>query len=85
MAIFTVFGMAFYVIATPVTAFIFLKTNFKRLKEENFNGRFGSLYMNLKASHFSKIFQVIMFFGRRLIFAFSIVYYGDVPLLQASI
>ncbi len=81
MSVFTVFGMAFYVVATPVSAFIFLKTNFSRLKEENFNGRFGSLYMNLKTTHFSKVFQVIMFFFRRLVFAFSIVYYGDVPLL----
>ena len=49
--------MALYVlIITPVFAYFFLKLNIKLLKREDFYGRFGSLYENLRTQHFSFVF-----------------------------
>jgi hypothetical protein len=73
--------MAFYVILMPVFTYYFLKFNHSKLKNEDFNGRFGSLYLNLKTNDITAIYQSVLFFTRRLIYAFSIVFFGEVPYL----
>ena len=84
-SLFSTFAMALYIMVTPVCTYMFLKMNFKELVTPKYQNRFGSLYLNLKPTEFSAVFQVILFFIRRLIYALSICFFGSFPLLQAVI
>ena len=79
------FVLAFYVIAMPMAVMLFLKQHFRALASEKMTSRFGALYLTLRPQSFISVFSTVLFFFRRLLFSFSVVFFGVAPLLQASI
>jgi len=77
--------LAFVLMAIPFLSFMFLKQNISKLKTDTYVKRSGSLYLNLKTSHFRFVMTTVLFFSRRLIFAFRIVFFGAAPFLQACL
>lgn len=77
--------MAFYLLSAPFATYLLLNQNKRRLNEDKFQVRFGALYQNLRPEDFRAVFVSVLFFARRLIYTFSIVFFGSAPLLQAMI
>jgi hypothetical protein len=63
----------------PIFAVIFFRKYIHRFSEEDFQLRFGSLYLNLKENSLVAMRHTILYFVRRLIYAAIIVFAGDYP------
>ena len=85
MSMISTVGLAFYVMAMPFITYFMLKNNFSFLSKESFQARFGSLYEGLDLRNVYSVMHSVVFFVRRLLFSFSIVFFGEVPLLQATL
>ena len=65
----------------PILAVIFFKKYIHRFSEEDFQLRFGSLYLNLKEDSYVSMMHTILYFIRRLIYSALIVFAVDYPSL----
>eukprot|EP00347_Sterkiella_histriomuscorum_P014977 403358784 len=73
--------MAFVIFSTPIMIFYILGKFTHKLKDPEFEARFGTLYLNLKDSYTS-ILYCCLFFLRRLLFAVSITMISAYPAFQ---
>ncbi len=82
---FSTVGLSFFVLSMPFVTFLILKSNFLSLSNANFTTRFGSLYKGLNAKRIHAVLHSVIFFARRMLFTLSIVFFEEIPLLQASL
>ncbi|TNV87834.1 hypothetical protein FGO68_gene14781 [Halteria grandinella] len=68
--------MAAFVLSLPFSIYIFLYKNQHRLQEEDFKGRFESLYLNVDTGVKDAIMTVALFVFRRLIYSINIVLFS---------
>lgn len=71
----TIFMVAF-VLGLPLFIYIFLYKNQHRLQQEDFKGRFESLYLNVDTSVREAIMTVALFVFRRLVYSINIVLFS---------
>ena len=74
--------MAIYLLFIPIGVTIFFRKNLGKFSSDDFQQRFGSLYLNLKENVPNALTHTILYFIRRLIYAISLVFLGDYPALQ---
>ena len=74
--------MAIYLLFIPIGVTIFFRKNLGKFSSDDFQQRFGSLYLNLKENVPYALTHTILYFIRRLIFAISLVFLGDYQALQ---
>ncbi|TNV87928.1 hypothetical protein FGO68_gene17662 [Halteria grandinella] len=68
--------MAAFVLSLPFSIYFFLYKNQHRLQEEDFKGRFESLYLNVDTGVKDAIMTVALFVFRRLIYSINIVLFS---------
>ena len=66
----------------PIFTAYFFTNYYKKLTDEEFDQRFGSLYVNIRADNRRALNQVVLYFIRRLIYAALIVFFPDNPDVQ---
>lgn len=83
-SVLSIIFFAFIPIA-PVFVFFFLRKSKKKLKDKRFKMRFLSMYtaLNIKKKYFMVVTP--LFLVRRLIYALTIVFMNDYPVLQIAI
>ena len=74
--------MCIYLIFIPIGVTIFFRKNLGKFSSDEFQQRFGSLYLNLKEDVPYALTHTILYFIRRLLYAISLVFLGDFPALQ---
>lgn len=76
--------MGLIVVSAPIIVFFFINMSRAKLHEISFFERYGSLYVGLKPEFIPSL-HTVLFLLRRLVYAFAIVFMGDVPLIQSLI
>ena len=66
--------MALYLLIFPIGVVSFLIKYKQVLRQPNWEGRFGALYLNIKIEDKYAYLQTLLFLLRRLILAMSIVF-----------
>lgn len=74
-SVFSMFILVF-IFVFPAAVFYFLKRYALRLADEDFEGRFGTLYLNIRVDDPKARLLTVLFIMRRLLFAISIVLFA---------
>ena len=69
-------ALAIVMVGFPVFTFFFLRAFKPRLEEEDFKGRFESLYLNVDTRSDRPILLISLFVFRRLVFAANVVMFA---------
>ena len=83
-AFLTVF-LSILVLGFPPFTYFFLHKYKAKLTDEDFKGRFESLYLNVNTSVDQSILMITLFVARRLIFAISIVFIKQSSITQIAV
>ncbi|CDW72711.1 UNKNOWN [Stylonychia lemnae] len=75
--------MGFFILGTPYVTYAFLARNQQMLSQDQFQTKFGTMYMNLKTTEVA-VFYPTIFFTRRLLFAVSICFMDEHSALQLT-
>lgn len=81
---FTLAAFTFCLILPPFTV-IFLRSNTRRLENEEFRKSYGEIYEGYRAEVWGTKWYLGFFFLRRLVFALSTVHLSDNPALQIQL
>lgn len=74
--------MAIYLLSLPIGVAIFFRKNLGKFSSDDFEERYGSLYLNLKEDVPVALTHTILYFIRRLVYAVSLVFLGEYPAIQ---
>ena len=71
-----------YAVTATIFPFIFLRRNFEKLSDQKFKAKYDSLYQNMDHYKRQALKNTSYFAGRRLVFAFIIVFCDFSTVLQ---